>query len=131
MTDAEHLVTALRLPGTTAAQLRAGLDLLLAEADPGPGIALALDVLAGGPRIKPSRGLLVDPGDSVRARWGCRVVAAAALLESAAGARVVAELRDELSDSAELAADVRAACAPDPSVAAVAGSPAPWAGPSN
>ena len=83
---------------------RAIADLLAGDVD--AGVALALDVLAGEPRIKPSRGLLIDPGDAARQAWERRVGAAIALLESAAAVRVFDEIVGELRDAPELAHDV-------------------------
>ena len=80
----------------------------LFEHDPAVASSAAFDLLAGEPRIKPSRGLVVDPGDSAWRRWQLRVAAAAALLVSPVAARVLDEVRDELAEDVDLAADVLA-----------------------
>lgn len=77
--------------------------------DPAAGRALVFDLLASEPRLKPSRGLLVDPGDTARRRWDGRVGAVAALLASPAAEPVADELADELAHDPVFAADVRAA----------------------
>ncbi|MGN6609073.1 MAG: hypothetical protein ACTHMS_18925 [Jatrophihabitans sp.] len=82
--------------------------------DPAVGRAVVFDVLARGPRIKPSRSLLIDPSDTVWRLWQARVVAAATLLASPAVEPVVDELFDELAVSPELAADVAALARPWP-----------------
>ena len=78
----------------------------LFEHDPAVASSAAFDLLAGEPRIKPSRALVVDPGDSVRRRWELRVAAAAALLASPLATGVFDEVRDELAEDADLCADV-------------------------
>ena len=83
----------------------------LLVSDPEAGIAEALDLLAGEPRVKPSGGLLIDPHERVVLRWRARVAAAVALLESPVAERVIDAVYDELSDDAELAEDVLSAAA--------------------
>ena len=78
----------------------------LFDRDPTIGASAAFDLLAGEPRIKPSRRLTIDPGDSARRRWDRRVASAAALLASPLAPRVFEELRDELAEDPDLAADV-------------------------
>jgi hypothetical protein len=80
--------------------------------DPVLGRAVVFDTLAAGPRIKPSRALLIDPADEVWQRWQQRVAAAAALLSDPAVAPVVDELIDELAESREFAQDVAAVANP-------------------
>jgi hypothetical protein len=82
------------------------------------GVGIAFDILAREPRIKPSRALLIDPDDSARRRWSQRVAAGVALVESIALARLFAEIHDELSESAELAADVLVSARVHPQVSA-------------
>lgn len=93
--------------------VRAALGVLL-ERDAGLGLTTAFDILARGPRIKPSRGLLIDPADSVWRRWGQRVAAGAALVSSPVVARVFDEVREELAESVELARDVLDVADPHP-----------------
>jgi hypothetical protein len=84
--------------------------------DPVIAASAAFDLLAAEPRIKPSRGLLVDPHDLVRRRWDRRVASASALLASPLAAQVFDELRDELAEDADLIADVLALAAPSPAL---------------
>jgi hypothetical protein len=78
----------------------------LLHSQPGLGATAALGILSREPRIKPSGGLLIDPGDTVLRRWRQRVAAGRALVVSAALARVFDELYDELTDCPDLAHDV-------------------------
>ncbi|WP_375500666.1 hypothetical protein [uncultured Jatrophihabitans sp.] len=78
----------------------------------------AFDLLAGEPRIKPSRALVVDPGDTARRHWEARVAAAAALLASPVVVQLFDELRDELAEDADLAADVFTTATPHPGLTA-------------
>ena len=94
-----------------AVGFRATLARLL-DRDPVVGIAAALDILAGEPRVKPSHALLIDPTDAVHRRWLRRVAAGAALVASPAIVRVAAEVTDELAESPELAREVLAAAEP-------------------
>lgn len=105
------LLAAVRDPGTDAGTLAAGWRALFAW-DPVLAVSAAFDLLAGEPRIKPSRRLVVDPTDSVRRRWDVRVASAAALLGSPVADRVFDELRDELAEDADLADDVLSSAAP-------------------
>ncbi len=88
----------------------------LFEHDRVVAVSAAFDLLAGEPRIKPSRGLVVDPGDTARRRWELRVAAAAALLASPAAGQVFDELRDELAEDPDLAAAALTASMPSPAL---------------
>lgn len=88
----------------------------LLRLDAAVGVATALGILAREPRLKPSAGLLIDPGDTVLFRWRQRVAACGALLEDPAVIGVFDEIVDELSDDPEFAADVLASCRPDPAL---------------
>jgi hypothetical protein len=103
--DIAALVAAVEDERTEPDDVEAALTRLLAE-DSRLGAATALGVLASAPRIKPSTGLLVDPGNRAMRRWRRRVAAARALLAAPAVAQVFAEFYDELTDSAEFAGDV-------------------------
>jgi len=81
------------------------------------GAQTALGVLSREPRIKPSTGLLVDPGDTVMRRWRRRVAAGQVLLASPVLPDVFDELYDELSDCPDLARDVIPGIVIDPAVA--------------
>ena len=84
--------------------------------DPVVAASAAFDLLAGEPRIKPSRNLLIDPGDRTRRRWDRRVASASALLTAPLAPQVFDELRDELAEDADLTADVLASSTPSPAL---------------
>lgn len=107
MTTAD-LVRLAEDPNAAPAVVRQALHQLL-RTDPPLGAATALGILSRPPRIKPSRRLLIDPGDDVLRRWQQRVQAAAALLETPDHGGVRDELLAELADDPALAADARAA----------------------
>ena len=86
----------------------------LLQRDASFGIATALEILARDPRFRPSRGLLIDPANAARRRWGQRVAACAALLESSALPRVRDEVEAEMAECAEFGADVRFAVGAPP-----------------
>ncbi|MHA3701767.1 hypothetical protein ACXR2U_06245 [Jatrophihabitans sp. YIM 134969] len=94
-------------PASSVAATRAAVEALLA-ADPRLGASTVLGVLSLPPRYRPSRGLLVDPGDDAHRRWERKVAVTRALLASPAATLVADELADELADCPELAAAVRA-----------------------
>ncbi|WP_375481706.1 hypothetical protein [uncultured Jatrophihabitans sp.] len=99
--------------GTGSAPVLAATWRALLAHDPDVGVAAAFDLLAGEPRVKPSRSLVVDPGDAARRRWELRVAAAVALLGAPVVARVFDELRDELAADPHLAAEALAGVAPN------------------
>jgi hypothetical protein len=90
----------------------------LLQLDPRLGARTALGVLSREPRIKPSSGLLVDPGDTVLRRWHRRVAAGRALVASAVLPDVFDELHDELTECPDLARDVLAGAAVAPVLSA-------------
>lgn len=104
--DPSRLLGVIRGEGSPAEVYDAVAALL--HTDPVVGVAVVFDVLATEPRIKPSRGLVIDPADDVLRRWRRRVAVAAALLDSPHSARVADELADELDHDPVFAADVAA-----------------------
>ena len=105
--DVDGWVAVAESPDSTPEATSTALTALLV-ADPRRGATTVLGILAAGPRYQPSRGLLIDPHDDAHRRWERRVAAVRALLASPAAALVADELADELADSPELAAAVRA-----------------------
>jgi hypothetical protein len=103
--DIRALVAVAENPDSEPEDVHAALVELLA-CTPEVGAATALGLLSREPRIKPSFGLLIDPSDSVLRRWRQRVAAGRALVASPALSRVLDEVGDELTDSADLAFEV-------------------------
>jgi hypothetical protein len=103
--DSRALVAVAENPESEPEDVQAALRELLGR-DPRLGAATALGLLSCEPRIKPSFGLLIDPCDSVLRRWRQRVAAGRALVGSPVLSRVLDEVGDELTESADLAFDV-------------------------
>jgi hypothetical protein len=94
-------------PAALEGELLAALD-----TDPERGAGAAWDLIAGRPEVKPSRGLLIDPGNTAELRWWQAVHGCVALLRSATLPARLADVLAALSEDKEFACDVVGKLAP-------------------
>jgi hypothetical protein len=80
----------------------------LLASDPQRGAGAAWDRIAGRPEVKPSRALLIDPGNGTEFRWWQAVHGCVALLRSETLSTRLDDVLAALAESAEFARDVLA-----------------------
>jgi hypothetical protein len=99
-----ELATAASTPPTVVEEC---LVALLAR-DPRRGAGAAWDRIAGRPEVKPSRALLIDPGNGAEFRWWQAVHGGIALLRSETLSARLEDVLEALAESDEFTRDVLA-----------------------